>query len=278
MVRTTIVLIAVAAFFYTVAGSAFVKTEDGDTFYIEKSEKYSWHEALSECIRLKMTLVAVDSDCKRQKMAALSMYETPRVWIGGHDQIKSRQFQWISNSQIFEYTNWREREPNNNNEHCVEMIYPSLKWNDARCDAKHGFICEDMPAVKEKNREIKLLKEAYENQIGQPTTEINLRENVEEYMSNYVLELKKEIQHLGNSINEQLAKLTKISLNQSNCEEKKIYLLNNNQIQTNQRMNRQQQPYHRLFIETKLTSNLHEFIVTTAEGMSPHCKKKLYSQ
>ncbi|XP_073822447.1 uncharacterized protein isoform X2 [Musca autumnalis] len=221
MIRTTILWATLAGFFCAVASSGFVKTQDGDTFYIETSAKFTWYEALSDCVRLKMTLVAIYSPEKSQKLANLGYVDSVRVWIGGHDLTNGRQFQWISNSHIFDYTNWNKGEPNNRNEHCVEMFYPSMLWNDAPCDHRRGFICEEIPAVTEKDREIKLLKESYEYQIRQSAKQNSDKKehaNKDDALPTHVSEdLKKEIRHLKFSINDKLSQILKMSAKQRNC-------------------------------------------------------------
>lgn len=150
-----------------------------------------------------MALVAVDSEGKRQRLANLISPEdgASHLWTGGHDNTNSRKFEWISNSQLFDYTNWFKGEPNDKKERCVEMIYPNLNWNDVPCDAQRGYVCEEIPAVAEKRREIKLLKEVYENRMGRSTIE------VEEYMSKYIKDMKEDINHWGKNLDEKLSQL-----------------------------------------------------------------------
>ena len=41
------------------------------------------------------------------------------------------------------YTNWHQGQPDNRNEHCIEIsIHHKLQWNNFRCNEAREFICE----------------------------------------------------------------------------------------------------------------------------------------
>lgn len=88
----------------------------------------------------------------------------PKLWTGGHDNTVSRRFEWVANSEVFSYSYWNEREPNNKEEHCVMMFSSALLWNDGPCSTPLGFVCEANPLINEKSAELATLKASFDNQ------------------------------------------------------------------------------------------------------------------
>lgn len=68
-----------------------------------------------------------------------------KIFFTGLNDIDSEgNYTWSDNT-TFNVSNWRSNagEPNNykGNEDCVEIHWDG-KWNDNKCDAEFGFICE----------------------------------------------------------------------------------------------------------------------------------------
>ncbi|XP_073821571.1 uncharacterized protein [Musca autumnalis] len=191
------------------------ETVGGDKFYVETSAEYTWFEALNICLKQGMTLVTIESWEKQLKLLEITPQQ--KVWIGGHDLITRNKFEWISNGQKFNFTNWLNGPPPNNNgtAHCVEMLFVNLKWNSLDCNERRGFICE-IPVVKDMNREITALKETHDKQLSIlkinlekcSAMDVNIRKHIEENISAYAKDTKNEINRLGLLINEQISQPT----------------------------------------------------------------------
>ena len=70
-------------------------------------------------------------------------------WIGVDDKEREGRFQYSSNKQEINFSNWGSGQPNNlnSNEDCVVMItsfdsFYSGKWADYHCSSENKFICE----------------------------------------------------------------------------------------------------------------------------------------
>lgn len=67
-------------------------------------------------------------------------------WTSGTCFGTEREFYWMSTGQDISFSNWSPGEPNNawERENCIEMWNEDgWRWNDALCEDKKGFICED---------------------------------------------------------------------------------------------------------------------------------------
>ena len=53
----------------------------------------------------------------------------------------SADYGW-SDGTPFDYLNWADAEPNNDEERCVEMYAGSRRWNDQVCDSERGYVCK----------------------------------------------------------------------------------------------------------------------------------------
>ncbi|XP_058979961.1 lectin subunit alpha-like [Musca domestica] len=221
--RRTLLWTLLAVQLLCVAGySKFATTSDGNSYYVETSMAFSWYEALSACASLKMTLLTVDSYSKRMQVDALRLSANAQVWIGGHDLKSSRSFEWISNGKSFDYRNWYSGEPNSKEENCVEMTFPALGWNDVRCSKFRGYICEETPAAKEKNQEIKKLKEELARKavlLDERAKKVQqLEREKKEIEETKAMDSKGLVEAMNrgkNSINEQLSRLLNVALNQT---------------------------------------------------------------
>ncbi|XP_073822437.1 uncharacterized protein [Musca autumnalis] len=220
MLRTTTYFwIALAAQLYATASAGSFKNDGGTRIYIEDFEEYTWLEAAQECLNRGMTLIAVDSSAKQQRLIDIINDLQSRLWIGGFRK-SSSQFAWIFKGQSFDYTNWDENEPNNkyNNEYCVELLSSDseMPWNDAPCTLKLGYICEG----KENDIEMEVLKDTSENSvldnrnkdllnINLESKEIDIKKYIQENMSTFAKDIKEELTRLEISINKQISQLSR---------------------------------------------------------------------
>ncbi|XP_073822438.1 uncharacterized protein [Musca autumnalis] len=228
MLRTTTFLwIALAAQLYATASAGSFKNDGGDIIYIEESEEYTWFEASQECLNRGMTLIALDSSAKQQKLKGLTY--APELWIGGF-RTSSSQFAWIFKGQSFDYTNWDENEPGNenNNEYCVELLsyHSEMTWNDAPCTLKLGYICEGITAQKESDIEMELLKDTSKTNVldnhnkdllnfNLESKEIDIKKYIQENISTIAKDIKEEINRLEISINKKISQLFRATTEKS---------------------------------------------------------------
>lgn len=114
-------------------------------------EKATWHDALAACQNLGLgwSLALIGSKTDNDQVASLvNAAGAGQTWIGYHDQIKEKRWQWVAGTS--KYTNWNTGEPNNaGNEDCGSMWGKPQKntWNDAGCNNKFPFVCDSNPSA-----------------------------------------------------------------------------------------------------------------------------------
>ncbi|KAM7356636.1 lectin subunit alpha-like isoform 3-T3 [Cochliomyia hominivorax] len=129
------------------------QSNDGSKFYIETTKMYNWFEAISECARKNMSLIAIDTFEKHQQIDSLlrRLYDKcPPLWISGHDNAVEYRHEWMSTGETFTFTNWGPNQPANtkDGEHCF-LLWNDFQWHDWNCStAKLGFICEEHPMIR----------------------------------------------------------------------------------------------------------------------------------
>ncbi|KAM7356635.1 lectin subunit alpha-like isoform 2-T2 [Cochliomyia hominivorax] len=129
------------------------QSNDGSKFYIETTKMYNWFEAISECARKNMSLIAIDTFEKHQQIDSLlrRLYDKFNdVWIGGHENALAYRYEWITTGETFTFTNWGPGQPNESEygKHCF-LMSSDFQWYDQNCTSnKIGFICEEHPLVK----------------------------------------------------------------------------------------------------------------------------------
>ncbi|XP_065357061.1 lectin subunit alpha-like [Calliphora vicina] len=129
----------------------FYTTDENKKYYINDEQKYTWFDGLSECLKLNMTLVSVETSLKSQEVNTLVKNTFDRIvilWVGGimTRYPDSRHYIWIATGQPFNYTYWHGKNPDfkGNNEYCIQIGWgPNMEWNDNRCTSNYGFMCED---------------------------------------------------------------------------------------------------------------------------------------
>jgi len=97
-------------------------------------------QAVEHCETVGMTLATIDNERDNEILFSAANNTSP--WIGLSDQLEEGA--WVWDSRTSGYSNWNRGEPNNwgGNEDCVEFTGGG-RWNDASCDARRSFFCED---------------------------------------------------------------------------------------------------------------------------------------
>ncbi|XP_037827285.1 lectin subunit alpha-like, partial [Lucilia sericata] len=111
---------------------------------------YTWFDGLSECLKMNMTLVSIETQHKSEEINTLvkSIFNKNVIlWVGGilTHYPDARNYIWISTGEKFSYTFWKHQNPDFslNNEYCIQLVSASnMEWNDNVCEVKYGFICE----------------------------------------------------------------------------------------------------------------------------------------
>ena len=120
------------------------------------SQRKSWTDAKSDCVKQGMHLVRVDdaSEDAFVRQTALRLNYVGILWIGGSDDANHGKWVWPDGTQFWmginhgmpvngRYANWDIGQPNNatGNEHCVAK-YASDLWHDDTCVTKYGYVCK----------------------------------------------------------------------------------------------------------------------------------------
>lgn len=67
------------------------------------------------------------------------------TWIGLSDKQQEGKWKWVDGTDLVGGGFWQAGEPNNSdgNEDCVEVSRSASAWNDAPCDRRFAWVCED---------------------------------------------------------------------------------------------------------------------------------------
>ncbi|XP_075684093.1 collectin-10 [Rhinoderma darwinii] len=128
---------------------AGIRETEEKFFYIIK-EECSYREALTKCRKRGGTL-AMPKDQRTNSLIAdyISSLGLLRVFIGINDIDKEKQFMYVDNTPVQNYSSWKVGEPNDGSgyEDCVEML-SSGAWNDVDCHLTIYFVCEFNKKIK----------------------------------------------------------------------------------------------------------------------------------
>jgi hypothetical protein len=110
----------------------------------------TWHEAKTHCENLDGHLATINSQAEDEfvynNLAAFSPHE--KVWIGATDETQEGAWEWVT-SEVWNFTNWAENEPNNcsDGEHYLMYYTPNDPrgragfWNDIGEGDNGGCSC-----------------------------------------------------------------------------------------------------------------------------------------
>lgn len=112
----------------------------------EKEFMANWTAARSWCKANGGELAIIDSRAENEFVASYLRDLVLPVWIGLSDRLHEGKFAWSDGVSPVRYTNWAEKEPNNNagREHCAAMTHSHLqagRWNDDDCNQERGWVC-----------------------------------------------------------------------------------------------------------------------------------------
>ncbi|XP_026880090.2 macrophage mannose receptor 1-like [Electrophorus electricus] len=106
----------------------------------------NWTYARDWCREQGGHLAVIDDVNENDFVASYLRDIAHHVWIGLSDRLHEGKFAWTDGTSPVLFTNWAEKEPNNNDgqEHCVSMTHNHLVtglWNDENCGEKRGWVC-----------------------------------------------------------------------------------------------------------------------------------------
>ena len=112
--------------------------------YLVLTDKCNWYEAYSRCEALGGHLATITSEEEQLFVTSYvkSFKKQWYVWLGGYSD--GQEWHWVT-GELFEYTDWIEGEPDNDNgkEWFLDIKYDfEWKWNDAPVLAQYVYLCE----------------------------------------------------------------------------------------------------------------------------------------
>ncbi|XP_053174061.1 galactose-specific lectin nattectin-like [Scomber japonicus] len=120
-------------------------TQFGSRCFVFYRRTRAWTDAEHFCISIGGNLASIHSADENAFLSDLVLRVSGHrhhTWIGGYDAVKEGTWLWSDGSK-FSYFRWYVREPNNlgGKEHCIEMNFGGLYWNDLPCTHGRSFVC-----------------------------------------------------------------------------------------------------------------------------------------
>nr|XP_039270230.1 uncharacterized protein LOC120344952 [Styela clava] len=129
----------------------------GDNCYWHspKGDVRTWQAARTACLSMGADLASIGSSGENDFMESLLIkMETGNIfaggddaWIGMSDLDIQDYYLWSDGSPVT-YTKWFYREPNGNQERCVQIYIQQGYWNDIECDVTEPYICKRVKQFK----------------------------------------------------------------------------------------------------------------------------------
>ncbi|KAM7361457.1 uncharacterized protein ACRADG_012072 [Cochliomyia hominivorax] len=213
----------------------FYTSDQNNIYFIDDEYKYSWFDALTNCVNLNMNLVAIETKEKSDEINSLLRKEFKNIntfWIGAVANGKDRHYVWISNGHTVSFTNWHPGQPDfyNSNEYCIQIGRNNqFQWNDHDCVVEFGLICEFNR--KELEQEKKLNETEFKAQQLQREL-IEIQQNLQEELAKK-LELKREHENYQDELQKELAKEQELQESLSKTQQLLQWLLYNKSPQHN---------------------------------------------
>ncbi|KAM9450976.1 lymphocyte antigen 75-like [Clarias gariepinus] len=124
--------------------------------YAHNEKRANWTYARDWCRENEGQLATIDDINENDFVASYLRDVDHAAWIGLSDGAYEGKFAWSDGVSPVLFTNWADKEPNNNNgeEHCVSMTHNHVvtgRWNDEKCDEERSWVCyrkksSDLPA------------------------------------------------------------------------------------------------------------------------------------
>lgn len=136
------------ALFVAVASAVKPKGHEinGRTVFLH-STKENWFKASEICRKQGLQLLTINSPMENLQVVRLgNNFGLDSVWTAATDFGESRRWVWSSSGRDVAELYWRDGEPTDITERCIEVLmvqYPS-NWNDNDCNARRPFICEEV--------------------------------------------------------------------------------------------------------------------------------------
>ncbi|KAF4077177.1 hypothetical protein AMELA_G00205040 [Ameiurus melas] len=114
--------------------------------YTHNEERANWTYARDWCKEHEGHLAVIDDINENEFVASYLRDVSHAAWIGLSDRLHEGKFAWSDGVSPVLFTNWADKEPNNNEgeEHCVSMAHNHRvtgRWNDEKCDEKRSWVC-----------------------------------------------------------------------------------------------------------------------------------------
>ena len=110
--------------------------------YIVFTNKSYWSAASTYCQSLGGHLATISSKAENDYVLSLLEPGAGPYWIGANDIAQEGEFVW-ANGEAFEYTNWRNGEPNNlDGRQDCGCITSDGTWDDENVNVPHPFVLE----------------------------------------------------------------------------------------------------------------------------------------
>ncbi|XP_050958647.1 ladderlectin-like [Labeo rohita] len=105
------------------------------------SQPANWIIAERSCQSLGGNLASVHSTIEQEFLLNLCPSST-YCWIGAHDGSHEGQWLWTDGTP-FDFAHFTPGQPDNyqGNENCLQLNWPTNRWNDARCTISLAYIC-----------------------------------------------------------------------------------------------------------------------------------------
>lgn len=122
-----------------------LNTQNSHTYKLFQNPK-TWTQAKSHCESMGGYLVTITSQEEHNFLFdQILRFSKKGIWAGATDKYEEGTWKWITGEKFY-YTNWKRREPNNENgiEDYLELrSIANFKWNDLSNDVtRNWFICE----------------------------------------------------------------------------------------------------------------------------------------
>ncbi|XP_013008475.1 C-type lectin domain family 4 member A isoform X2 [Cavia porcellus] len=115
--------------------------------YFISTHSKPWNESKESCSSMEAHLLVINTE-EEQDFIIQNLKKDIDYYIGLSDPEGQRDWQWVDQTPYNESVAfWQEGEPNDENEHCVELRhfhYRRWGWNDISCHLGKGTVCEMM--------------------------------------------------------------------------------------------------------------------------------------
>ncbi|XP_039626364.1 C-type lectin domain family 4 member A-like isoform X2 [Polypterus senegalus] len=123
-------------------GAKWLALNDSCYYFVLKP--MDWFSSKKFCANYKATLVVINSEEEQEFIT--EQHNSKLFWIGLSDTEEEGNYKWEDGTNFTTTTTfWRTGQPDdyNDNEDCIALDTEKGTWNDAPCNDKYFFICEN---------------------------------------------------------------------------------------------------------------------------------------